>query len=86
MDGSKPAVSSSPARATISEEKKGGDQQKPKSSEDKLSALKNYRRAKGLCFKCGEKWNSSHTCSAVSVHVTKEVWKILSEEHPSHPS
>lgn len=54
------------ARTIVAEEKKGGDQVKPKSSEDKLTALKNFRRAKGLCFKCGEKWNPSHTCSAVS--------------------
>lgn len=33
-----------------------------KSGDDKVSALKNYRRAKGLCFKCGEKWGPQHKC------------------------
>ena len=38
------------------EEKKPFDPIKNKTSgDDKLSALKNYRRSKGLCFKCGEK-------------------------------
>lgn len=27
-----------------------------KSDDNKLSALKSYRRAKGSCFKFGEKW------------------------------
>lgn len=36
------------------DDKKGAEQNKGKASEDKLSTLKNYRRAKGLCFKCGE--------------------------------
>jgi hypothetical protein len=54
------------ARDAVTKEKKSGDQLKPKSPEDKLFALKNFRRAKGLCFKCGEKWNPSYTYSALS--------------------
>jgi hypothetical protein len=30
--------------------------------DQKLTTLKNYRRARGLCFKCGKKWNPSHSC------------------------
>jgi len=29
---------------------------------EKLDVLKAYRREKGLCFKCGEKWNRQHQC------------------------
>jgi hypothetical protein len=36
------------------EEKKVYDPGRPKSSEDRLSSLKNYRKSRGLCFKCGE--------------------------------
>ena len=32
------------------------------SSDDKVAALRNFRRAKGLCFKCGERWGREHTC------------------------
>ena len=31
-------------------------------SKDKLDLLKSYRREKGMCFKCGEKWNRQHKC------------------------
>lgn len=36
-----------------------------------------YRKAKGLCFKCGERWGQSHVCSAtVPVHLVEEVWAM----------
>lgn len=45
-----------------------------KSSEDKLIALRNYRRAKGLCFTCGEKYSRDHKCqSTVQLHVVQEM-------------
>ncbi|WVZ99165.1 hypothetical protein U9M48_044502 [Paspalum notatum var. saurae] len=48
-------------------------------SDEKLSALKSYRRAKGLCYKCGEKWGPSHKCpSSVSLHAVEEVWQFCS--------
>jgi hypothetical protein len=41
-----------------------------RTEDQKLAALKSYRRAKGLCFKCGEKWNYNHHCSnSVPLHV-----------------
>lgn len=42
-------------------------------SDDKLMALKDFRRKSGLCFKCGEKWAPNHTCpTKVSLHVIGE--------------
>lgn len=42
--------------------------------EDKLRALKAYRRAKGLCFTCGERWSQDHQCKAtVQLHVVQEM-------------
>jgi hypothetical protein len=41
----------------LTEEKKTNDSAKSKTSDEKLSSLKQFRRAKGLCFKCGEKWS-----------------------------
>jgi hypothetical protein len=32
-------------------------------SEDKAATLMNYRRAKGLCYKCGLKWGPDHKCA-----------------------
>lgn len=31
-------------------------------ADDKWAALRNYRRARGLCFQCGEKWSRDHQC------------------------
>lgn len=44
------------------------------SGEDKWSALRAYRKAKGLCFMCGEKWSRDHQCKQlVSLHVVQEM-------------
>ena len=49
--------------ARIVEDKKPPDPGKTRhTGEDKLTTLKNYRRSKGLCFKCGEKWGPNHKC------------------------
>lgn len=45
--------------------------------EDKLRTLRDYRRARGLCIKCGEKWSRDHRCSeTVQLHVLQEFWDI----------
>lgn len=37
-------------------------------------ALRNFRRAKGLCYTCGEKWAKDHKCQGtVQLHVVQEV-------------
>ncbi|XP_062203827.1 uncharacterized protein LOC133906051 [Phragmites australis] len=69
--------------AVYSEEKKnwsGGSGSKSNAKdnqEDRLSALKAYRRAKGLCFKCGERWGANHKCSStVPLNVVEEIWSL----------
>ena len=50
------------------------DVQKQKMGEDKWEALRSYRKAKGLCFMCGEKWSRDHQCKqSVSLHVVQEM-------------
>lgn len=45
----------------------------------KGTALHNYRRAKGMCFKCGERWGHDHTCpSMVKLHVLEELIDLFS--------
>lgn len=59
-----------------------------KAQDDKLAALMAYRRAKGLCFKCGLKWESTHQCpESVPLSVVEEVWQMLKvDDHlDSHP-
>ena len=63
------------------EDKKLADPSWPRPSDEKLSALKQYRQAKGLCFKCGEKCNPQHKCPAiVSLHAMEQLWQCISED------
>lgn len=58
--------------------KKGTESSKGGQSEDKLGTLMSYRRAKGLCYKCGMKWNPGHKCAnTVSLHVVEEMWQMV---------
>lgn len=46
-----------------------------------------YRKAKGLCFKCGVKWNPNHKCApTVSLHVVEELWQLIQESGVELPS
>lgn len=50
----------------------------PSSIDDKLRALRAYRKAKGLCFTCGERWGHGHVCAAtVQLHVVEELVGML---------
>jgi hypothetical protein len=62
---------------------------KPSGVEEKLQNVKNYRRAKGLCFKCGDKWNPNHKCSTtVSLNLVEELWQLIdnSDDQDQHNS
>lgn len=64
----------------IVDEKKNVDSHQHKTTDAKISDLKKYRRSKGLCFKCGEKWSPQHTCAAnVSLHVLEELLQCIAQ-------
>lgn len=49
-----------------------------KSPEEKLAALRAFRKAKGLCMRCAEKWSRDHKCSAqVQLHVVQELLELF---------
>jgi len=49
-----------------------------KSVEEKLRALRAYRRPKGLCVKCAAKWSRDHTCApTVQLHAIQEVLELF---------
>ena len=51
---------------------------KPQVQDDKISALRAYRRARGLCDFCAEKWFRGHKCaSAISLHAMQEIWDLF---------
>ncbi|KAK3150026.1 hypothetical protein QOZ80_3AG0226640 [Eleusine coracana subsp. coracana] len=57
-----------------------------KGAEDRLTALRAYRRARGLCFKYGEKWGNGHKCAAtVQFMLWRNYWifyRIMILDHP----
>ncbi|KAM0865713.1 hypothetical protein ACQ4PT_043087 [Festuca glaucescens] len=51
------------------------------SIDERVTALRAYRRARGLCYKCGEKWSKEHSCPAtVQLHVVEELFALFSPE------
>ena len=56
--------------------------------DDKWATLKAHRKANGLCFKCGEKWNHNHKCpDHVSLNVLHELMEIFQlEDGPDYAS
>jgi hypothetical protein len=49
--------------------------------EDRWQQLRAYRKAKGLCFTCGEKWARDHQCKgSVQLHVVQEMLEFLQAE------
>lgn len=60
-------------------EKKMSPTSKNKPQNDKLAALMAYRKAKGLCYKCGLKWGPQHKCpESVALNVVEELWQMVS--------
>ncbi|XP_044326292.1 uncharacterized protein [Triticum aestivum] len=43
-----------------------------------MATLKAYRRARGLCFTCGERWGREHRCGpTVQLHVVEELLDMM---------
>jgi hypothetical protein len=59
---------------------RGSVQNTSKGDDGKLTTLRDYRRARGLCFKCGEKWGHAQKCSTtVPLHLVEEMWELAME-------
>lgn len=59
------------------EEKKSAELHRS-TSDDKWQGLKAYRRAKGLCFTCGEKYSREHHCkNTIQLHVVQEMIQYM---------
>lgn len=56
------------------EGKKGEEPTQNSSTDDKLLALRKYRRARGLCERCAERWKHGHKCATtVQLHAMEEI-------------
>jgi hypothetical protein len=48
------------------------------STDDRIASLYAYRKAKGLCYKCGLQYNRGHRCSdTVQLQVVEELWQMV---------
>ncbi|WVZ82556.1 hypothetical protein U9M48_029810 [Paspalum notatum var. saurae] len=57
-----------------------------RSNADKFSALRAYRRAKGLCDRCAEKWHPGHRCAAsIQLHVVEELFELFQQDEAVSP-
>ncbi|WVZ53785.1 hypothetical protein U9M48_004681 [Paspalum notatum var. saurae] len=62
----------------LQDEKRKVDVAKRSSEQDKLSALRAYRRARGLCDRCAEKWSRDHKCSTtIQLQTLQEVFELF---------
>ena len=64
-----------------------GAERRGRGVEDRLNTLRSYRRARGLCIHCGEKWSREHRCSDnIQLHVLQEFWDICHNDASSDDS
>jgi hypothetical protein len=62
------------------EAKKQSEHLRP-SSDDRWTSLKAYRKARGLCYVCGERWGRDHQCKgAVPLHLVQEMLDYMQLE------
>ncbi|CAD6256357.1 unnamed protein product [Miscanthus lutarioriparius] len=52
----------------------------PATVDVKLQALKTYRRALGLCYKCGAKWSRDHRCAPEVLQAVDALWDSVSSD------
>jgi len=70
-----------PGPSASAQDRRGMDAARYKPVDEKLAALRAYRRAKGLCEKCAERWSRDHKCAeSVQLHALQEVWELLQLE------
>jgi hypothetical protein len=71
----------------VSDDKRSTEAACANFGEDKLHALKQYRRARGLCAHYVEKWMFDHKCAPpVQLHVIQEMWELFSDDENSADS
>jgi hypothetical protein len=68
----------------VFDDKKPPDDRRPPAKsaplEDKFQSLRSYRKARGLCIRCGERWQPGHKCAPVmQLHALQEVWTVCQD-------
>jgi hypothetical protein len=48
--------------------------------DDRWNSLHDYRKSKGLCFVCGERWSKDHQCkNSIQLHIVQEMLDCLQQ-------
>lgn len=55
------------------------------STDSTPKAVKAYRRALGLCFKCGGKWSKDHRCSPEVLLAVEAIWQDFQDDDDCSP-
>jgi hypothetical protein len=62
------------------EDRRFSEAARAKSPDERWRALRAYRRAKGLCQYCGDKWSNDHKCAdTVQLHALQELMELFPE-------
>jgi hypothetical protein len=76
-----PPVKQTKLPAILAEDKRASNAARAQSADDRWRALRNYRRAKGLCQFCAEKWFKDHKCAeTVQLHALQEMLELFNLE------
>lgn len=68
------SIVSTPVARPMEDRPQARSQEPTRTTNDKIAALRNYRRAKGLCFTCGERYSRDHKFQpTVQLHVVQEM-------------
>jgi hypothetical protein len=70
-----------PPRGVVADDQRGTKAGLVHTIDDKLRALRQYHRARGLCDKCTEKWVLGHQCAtSVQLIGIHEKWDLFSDD------
>jgi hypothetical protein len=76
-----PSKLDKPSVNSVADDKRTIEAAWANSSNDKLQALKQYRRARGLRGKRAKKCSPGHKCSyTVQLHAMHELWELFSND------
>ena len=52
----------------------------------KIKTLRDYQRARDLCFKCGGRWGHDHVCpTSAQLHVIEELLELFGIDSITEP-
>jgi hypothetical protein len=84
-----PPVRDKQGYSLLADDRRGTESSRTSSLETKAAALRSYRRAMGLCYKCNERWSREHKCApTVQLHAVQELWELfqLEDEGNGYPT